>query len=80
QRTYLLSKSLCLLYTPSNEHFGIVPIEAMYACLPVIACNSGGPRETVRNGITGVLCSPTPLEFSEAIADFISGVHDREVM
>ncbi|CAG8555057.1 4842_t:CDS:2 [Cetraspora pellucida] len=80
QRTYLLSKSLCLLYTPSNEHFGIVPIEAMYACLPVIACNSGGPRETVRNGITGVLCSPTPLEFSEAIADFISGVHDRKVM
>ncbi|CAG8495200.1 10604_t:CDS:2, partial [Scutellospora calospora] len=80
QRTYLLSKSHCLLYTPSNEHFGIVPIEAMYARLPVIACNSGGPKETIQNGITGVLCSPTPLEFSEAIAAFISGVYDREVM
>ncbi|CAG8687243.1 31268_t:CDS:2 [Gigaspora margarita] len=80
QRTYLLSKSHCLLYTPSNEHFGIVPIEAMYARLPVIACKSGGPKETILNGITGVLCPPTPLEFSEAIAEFISGGHDREVM
>ncbi|CAG8690011.1 6722_t:CDS:2, partial [Dentiscutata heterogama] len=80
QRTYLLSKSHCLLYTPSNEHFGIVPIEAMYARLPVIACKSGGPRETIQNDITGVLCSPTPLEFSEAIAEFISGKHDRKVM
>jgi hypothetical protein len=49
QRTLLLtSKStLALLYTPQNEHFGIVPIEAASCGLPVVACNSGGPTESV---------------------------------
>jgi len=80
QRTYLLSKALCLLYTPSNEHFGIVPVEAMYARLPVIAINNGGPKETVKDRITGLLCSSTPMAFSEAIASFINGEYDHDDM
>ena len=51
----LLKNSDCLLYTPSGEHFGIVPIEAMYNELPVIAVNDGGPMETVVDGETGFL-------------------------
>lgn len=49
QRSALLSASstLALLYTPENEHFGIGPIEAMVCGLPVLACNSGGPTESV---------------------------------
>lgn len=39
----------------------------MAAQKPVIACDSGGPTETVRHGVTGFLCSPTPREFSEAM-------------
>ncbi|CAG8654163.1 4722_t:CDS:10, partial [Acaulospora morrowiae] len=77
QRTYLLSKAFCLLYTPENEHFGITPIEAMYSKLPVIACNSGGPRETIRNGVTGILCEPKPMAFAEAISSLVNGHHDR---
>lgn len=46
-KLWLLQRCDALLYTPSNEHFGIVPIEAMYMKKPVIACNSGGPTETV---------------------------------
>lgn len=46
-KLFLLKRCDVLLYTPSNEHFGIVPIEAMYTRKPVIACNSGGPTETV---------------------------------
>jgi Glycosyl transferases group 1 len=38
---------LALLYTPANEHFGIVPVESMSSGLAVLACNSGGPTETV---------------------------------
>ncbi|KAI0255312.1 alpha-1,3-mannosyltransferase ALG2 [Lactifluus subvellereus] len=49
QRAALLSapSTLALLYTPANEHFGIVPVEAMSSGLPVLACNSGGPTESV---------------------------------
>ena len=43
----LLGQSKLLLYTPINEHFGIVPVEAMLAGLPVLASNTGGPLETI---------------------------------
>ena len=33
----LLKRSLALLYTPSHEHFGITPLEAMYLSRPVVA-------------------------------------------
>lgn len=51
EKVFLLKNSTCLLYTPSNEHFGIVPIEAMFMKLPVIAVNSGGPLETIENEV-----------------------------
>ena len=55
ERVELLSSALCVLYTPDNEHFGIVPIEAMYVGAPVVAVASGGPLETVKHGETGFL-------------------------
>ena len=57
QKVALLQLCNCLLYTPSHEHFGIVPIEAMYMRRPVIAVSSGGPLETVLHNETGFLCS-----------------------
>ena len=63
----LLQMSAGLLYTPSNEHFGIVPIEAMSLGLPVIAMNSGGPKETILNGSTGYLCDPNSKSITAAI-------------
>ena len=59
-----------LLYTPSGEHFGIVPIEAMYVGTPVIAVNDGaGPTETVVNEETGFLCpSNDHFAFANAAA------------
>ncbi|KAF8103490.1 hypothetical protein N665_0188s0425 [Sinapis alba] len=71
ERNELLSSCLCVLYTPTDEHFGIVPLEAMAAYKPVIACNSGGPVETVKNGATGYLCEPSPEDFSSAMAKFL---------
>ena len=71
ERVALLRYSTCLLYTPSNEHFGLVPIEAMYMKCPVIACNSGGPLETIINNVTGFLCDPNPLAFSTAMKKMI---------
>ncbi|KAL4273526.1 hypothetical protein GQ457_13G004370 [Hibiscus cannabinus] len=71
ERNTLLSQCLCVLYTPTDEHFGIVPLEAMAAHKPVIACNSGGPVETIKNGETGFLCDPTPKDFASAMAKLI---------
>lgn len=44
ERAFLLKNCIAVLYTPEREHFGIVPVEAMYNCVPIIACNSGGPK------------------------------------
>ena len=71
QKLSLLNQCSCLIYTPSHEHFGIVPIEAMYMKRPVIAVNSGGPLETVQNGVTGFLCNPDAESFALAMKEFL---------
>ena len=63
-KTMLLRNCHTLLYTPDREHFGIVPLEAMYCGLPVIAVNSGGPLETVKDNETGYLCPQDAEEFA----------------
>lgn len=46
-----------LLYASEDEDFGIVPVEAQSAGVPVLAFRSGGVLETVRDGITGYFYS-----------------------
>lgn len=70
----LLFASDCLLYTPVNEHFGIVPLEAMACGKPVIACNSGGPKETVEHGVSGFLCEANP----ESLAGYMKRFLDKK--
>jgi alpha-1,3/alpha-1,6-mannosyltransferase len=67
ERSALLMQAVGLLYTPDREHFGIVPIEAMSLGVPVIAVNSGGPRETVLHEETGFLCDQSPEDFAAAM-------------
>ena len=57
----LLAGADCLIYTPQNEHFGIVPIEAMACGTPVVAMKSGGPLETV-SCKTGILVDHSGTE------------------
>jgi glycosyltransferase involved in cell wall biosynthesis len=66
----LLSGARALLF-PGEEDFGIVPVEAQAAGLPVIAYGSGGVRDSVVDGITGVLFEePTVAGLREAIERF----------
>jgi alpha-1,3/alpha-1,6-mannosyltransferase len=65
----LLNSARLLVYTPSNEHFGIVPLEAMLAGVPVLAASTGGPLETVVDGKTGWLCPPDKIESWTAVMD-----------
>ena len=74
QRLALLCACRAVLYTPTNEHFGIVPVEAMASATPVIACNSGGPKESVLDGVTGFLKSPDPIEFAKGMRDCLGDV------
>ena len=57
----LLQSASLLIYTPKNEHFGIVPLEAMAAEVPVLATDTGGPLETIYDGRTGWLRSPSKI-------------------
>ncbi|KAH8302679.1 hypothetical protein KR044_009391 [Drosophila immigrans] len=67
EKCRLLYTAHCLLYTPHNEHFGIVPLEGMYFCKPVVALNSGGPTETVVQSSTGFLCEQQAKSFGGAM-------------
>jgi alpha-1,3/alpha-1,6-mannosyltransferase len=58
----LLDNAELLLYTPTNEHFGIVPVEAMQHGVPVLASNTGGPLETILEGETGWLRDVNKVE------------------
>ncbi len=69
-RDALLSGARALLF-PGEEDFGIVPVEAQAAGVPVIAYGVGGARETVRDGETGVLFdAQTPAALAGAIERF----------
>lgn len=76
-KLWLLKRCDALIYTPENEHFGIVPLEAMYMRKPVIACNSGGPMETIINETTGYLCDQDEDSFAKVMSRFAVG--DRKL-
>ncbi|RPD60960.1 mannosyltransferase [Lentinus tigrinus ALCF2SS1-7] len=77
QRSALLTapSTLALLYTPANEHFGIGPVEGMVCGLPVLACNSGGPTESIvdtpAEERTGWLRRPDAEVWAEALAEIV---------
>jgi glycosyltransferase involved in cell wall biosynthesis len=51
----LMSSADLVLSLPRYEPFGIVPVEAMACCAPVLATAVGGQLDTVVDGVTGVL-------------------------
>jgi glycosyltransferase involved in cell wall biosynthesis len=73
----LLAGARALLFC-AEEDFGIVPVEAQAAGIPVIAYGVGGARDSVVDGATGVLFAEQSVEgVSEGIARFES-LHFRE--
>jgi glycosyltransferase involved in cell wall biosynthesis len=69
ERDRLLGGARALLF-PGEEDFGIVPVEAQAAGVPVIAYGVGGAGETVIDARTGVL-------FGEQTADALASAIER---
>ena len=77
----LLAAARLVIYTPRNEHLGIVPLEAMLAGVPVLAANVGGPTETVVEGRTGWLRDVDDVEQWVAVmGDILTGGVDRDAL
>ncbi len=67
----LWAEAFVLIHSATEEHFGIVLIEAMMRGLPVLAVKAGGPREIVVDGATGALRAPTPEDFGAAMREWL---------
>ncbi len=65
--TALLRRASVLAYAPRLEPFGYAPLECAAAGLPTVAVAEGGVRETVLDGITGVLVDRDVAAMAEAL-------------
>ncbi|KAK9478191.1 hypothetical protein V1514DRAFT_331882 [Lipomyces japonicus] len=74
-----LRTSRLLTYTPTNEHFGIVPLEAMLQCVPVLATASGGPLETVDDEVNGWLRPADPTAWTPVISRVLFDMDEDQI-
>ncbi len=57
-----------VLFTPEQEDYGYITLEAMLSAKPVITCrDSGGPTEFIRDGEEGFIAEPTPEALARAM-------------
>jgi glycosyltransferase involved in cell wall biosynthesis len=68
----LYREATALLFTPRNEDFGMVVLEAMAAGTPVLSVDAGGPRGIVEHGVDGWLLSPTPEAFARQVEQLLA--------
>ncbi|TMA31404.1 MAG: glycosyltransferase family 4 protein [Deltaproteobacteria bacterium] len=54
----LIAGCRLLAYPPIDEPFGLLPLHAMAHARAVLASSTGGPAETVIDGVTGALVDP----------------------
>lgn len=69
------------VFPSEKEDFGIVIIEAMGAGVPVVAWNSGGPKDIIVDGETGFLAKPFSLDdFAEKVLKILKDKKLRQKM
>jgi glycosyltransferase involved in cell wall biosynthesis len=62
-----LNRAAMMVYAPRLEPFGYAPLEANACGLPVIAVAEGGVRETVVDGVNGILVDSDEGSMARAI-------------
>lgn len=67
-----LGGALAMIYAPRLEPFGLAPLEANACGTPVVAVPEGGVRETVIDGINGLLVPGYPDRLAEALGRLVA--------
>jgi len=75
----ILNRAKVMLYAPRLEPFGYAPLEACACGTPVVAVAEGGVRETVQDGVNGLLVEHEPAVMGAAIERLMRDdkLHDR---
>ena len=69
----LYAGALGVVFTPFDEDYGYITLEAFLAHKAVITTtDAGGPLEFVEDGVTGLIAEPTPDAIGAAIARLVA--------
>ena len=68
----LCNRAAVLAYAPRLEPFGYAPLEGNACGLPAVVTAEGGVKETVRDGVNGVVVPHRPSAMGAAIADLLA--------
>jgi len=63
----ILNRARLMVYAPRLEPFGYAPLEANACGLPVVAVAEGGVRETVLDGVNGLVVENDPRQIGDAV-------------
>jgi glycosyltransferase involved in cell wall biosynthesis len=63
----ILNRASLMLYTSRLEPFGFAPLEANACGTPVLAVAEGGVRETIVDGVNGLLVDDDPRAMADAV-------------
>jgi glycosyltransferase involved in cell wall biosynthesis len=81
QARAVLAGAALFVYAPRLEPFGLSPLEANACGTPVVALAEGGVRETIQDGINGVLVHDSaPASLGAAIDGLLRDDERREEM
>jgi glycosyltransferase involved in cell wall biosynthesis len=72
----ILNRATAMVYAPRLEPFGLTPLEANACGLPVVAVAEGGVRETIVDGVNGLLVQHQPQMMAHAIQRL---THDKNL-
>ena len=68
-----LARCRAVCFPPLDEDYGFVTAEAFASRKAVVTCrDSGGPAELVEDGVSGIVCEPSPAGLAVALQRVVS--------
>ena len=69
-----LARCRAVCFPPLDEDYGFVTAEAFSSRKAVVTCrDSGGPAELVDDGVSGIICDPSPAALATALQRVMAG-------